>query len=187
MYKSILAFVIFGMALCGCQTGGDLPEDSLPPDLAEGDIAAPPITPETVESRELPPVTEASESGEVTAPSVPPPGLALSSSQRFSDVPLPEKVKEDLEHSYVLETGGLQVGKVVYRSRAGLNELAQFYVERCPAADWTLKSLIQSDGYFIVFEKPGKQLTVNVKKGKWGRNTILVLHLTPDMETKAAP
>lgn len=187
MYKSIIVFLILGMALCGCQTGSDLPEDSLPPDLAEGDIAPPPLGEDTVESRELPPVTEVSEGSGITAPSVPAPGLALSSSQRFSDVPLPEGVKEDLEHSYVLETGELQVGKVVYRSKAGLNELAQFYVEKCPAADWTLKSLIQSDGYFIVFEKAGKQLTVNVKKGKWGFKNLLILHLTPDIDTKAVP
>ncbi len=186
MYKGLVVLALLGLALCGCQTGNDLPPDeTAPPDIAE-DMAPP--APDIIESKELAPPSGAGSAPGVTAPSVPEPGLPLSNTQRFSDVPLPENLKEDMEHSYVLETEALQVGKVVYRSKASVNSLAQFYVEHCPAADWKMKSLMQSDGYFIVFEKPGKQLTVHVKhKGGLRPHSELVLHLTPLSGTKAAP
>ncbi len=186
MYKGFVVLTLLGLALCGCQTGNDFPPDeTAPPDISE-DVEAP--APDIIGSKELAPPSAAGDTSGVTAPSVPEPGLPLSNTQRFSDVPLPENVKEDMEHSYVLETDALQVGKVVYRSKASVNSLAQFYVEHCPAAEWTMKSLMQSDGYFIVFEKPGKQLTVYVKRKSGLRpHSELVLHLTPLSGVKAAP
>ena len=109
-------------------------------------------------------------------------GLPLSVEQRFSDIPLPAQVREDLEHTYVFESPSLQIGRMVYTSRASVKELAQFFIRECPAADWELKNLMEADGVKLVFEKPGKRLVVEIRDQGVGRAKLLVLDLTPESE-----
>ncbi len=120
------------------------------------------------------------------APVVPAPGLALSTEQRFKDVPLPMGVKEDLERTFVFEAGNLQVGRMVYTSRASVNELAQFYLRECPTAGWTRQNIMEAENKSIVFTKAGKRLEVMVQSLSAargiGRGRRLILTLTPDMD-----
>jgi hypothetical protein len=111
-------------------------------------------------------------------PIVPEPGLALSPEQRFPDIPLPVHLKEDEARTCVFDTPYIQAGRMVYTSRASINELAQFYIKQCPAADWKLESVIQGGGVELVFVKPGKRLTVSIRSlgvARGGRQLVLVL------------
>jgi hypothetical protein len=117
--------------------------------------------------------------GTATPPPVEP-GLKLAAEQRFKDVPLPSGVKEDLEHSYIYESQNLQIGKMTYNSKAGVNELAQFYIRECPAAGWKLDNVIQADGADLFFTKPGKRLTVIIRNGPITKGRSLTISLTPD-------
>ncbi|MBI4560280.1 MAG: hypothetical protein HY706_22050 [Candidatus Hydrogenedentes bacterium] len=114
------------------------------------------------------------------APPVPEPGLPLASEQRFSDVPLPVGVKEDLARSYVFESATLQIGRMVYSTKASVNELAQFYIRECPATDWKLDNVIQAEGADLTFKKSGKRLHVTVRDQGMTRGRELILNLTPD-------
>ena len=105
--------------------------------------------------------------------------VPLAPYQRFPDVPLPHDAEEDLERTFVYENDQLQIGRMVYTSKSSCNELARFYIEECPTADWELVSVTQADGYELLFKKPGKQLQVSIEKLGIGRGRRLILKLTP--------
>lgn len=114
------------------------------------------------------------------APLLPEPGLALSTSQRFSDVPLPEGAKQDLERTYVFESSTLKIGRMVYTIREPVNDLAQFYIKEAPIANWRLSNVTQADGAELTFEKTGSRLQVSIQPGSVTRGgSLLILHLTP--------
>ncbi|MCC6491164.1 MAG: hypothetical protein IT364_26990 [Candidatus Hydrogenedentes bacterium] len=161
----VSATVVLVMGLCvlsGCQTGNPFAKSSTPPpaELMEPADTAPP----TAEPYTAPPET----------------GLALSPSQRFADVPLPQGAKEDPEKTFVYEDKTVQVGRMVYTSKASLNELAQFYIRECPAADWKLQNVIQADGADLLFLKAGKRLKVNVRDLGITKGRQLILTVTPE-------
>lgn len=116
------------------------------------------------------------------APAVEEPGLKLAAEQRFTDVPLPSGVKEDLERSYIFESPTLQIGKMAYTTKAGVNELAQFYIRECPATGWKLDNIIQADGAELLFTKPGKRLMVTIRSAGITKGRTLILNLTPSSE-----
>lgn len=108
-------------------------------------------------------------------------GLELSTSQRFKDVPLPAKAKEDPDRSYVYESATLQIGRMVYNIHANPNEIANFYIADCPAAGWKLDNSQQALGNtYLLFTKPGKRLEVTVQPLGMGRGERLILHMVPD-------
>ena len=111
---------------------------------------------------------------------VPETGLKLSPEQRFKDIPLPQNVKEDLDKTFVFESSTLQIGRMVYTSRASMNELVQFYVRECPTADWKLENVLQAECTTLLFTKPGKRLDVTVQDLGLPRARSLVLILTPE-------
>lgn len=130
-----------------------------------------------------PPVAEPNpldSQGGYMAPVAPESGLALSTSQRFKDVPLPVKVTEDLERTFVFESTNLQVGRLVYTSRASLPDLVNFYIRQAPTSGWTLQDVLEAGGKTLVFTKPGKRLTVTVQQRGTVKGRRLILTLTPE-------
>lgn len=99
--------------------------------------------------------------------------------QRFKDVPLPEKAKEDLDRSYVYESGNLQIGRMVYDIRADVNDIAQFYVKECPNHGWKLDNVIQGNGIQLNYSKEGRKLQVNINPRGLIKPKQLILTLTP--------
>lgn len=128
----------------------------------------------------------AMDSGENAEPLLlPEPGLPLSTDRRFDDVPLPMGVKEDLDRTYVYQTEALNIGRMVYTTKASVNELAQFYLKECPLTGWKLDTVLQADGAELTFEKPGMRLRVSIRDlGLMRRGRMLVLYLTPDRSTQ---
>jgi len=114
------------------------------------------------------------------APILPEPGLQLAPDQRFSDVPLPVGLDEDMERTYVYESSTLQIGRMVYTTRHSINELADFFMREAPAADWSLQSLTQADGARLEFAKPGRRLVVSINNLGVPRGREVIIDLTPD-------
>ena len=112
----------------------------------------------------------------------PPQGLAMSPEQRFSDIPLPVGLREDYDRSFVYEEAGLAVGRMVYKTnRASMGELAQFFIEECPAADWRLEKLIESArGKELLFQKPNKRLVIEISNLGLVQGREVTITLTPD-------
>jgi hypothetical protein len=117
---------------------------------------------------------------------LPDPGLMPSANQRFADVPLPADVSEDHERTYVYESSTLQIGRMVYTTKASVNEVAQFYIKECPLSDWSLENVIQADeSVELLFVKASKQLRVTVqylgrKLSMEKGGTLLIVHLIPE-------
>lgn len=159
MARSLCVGIALVFLLTSCQLfRGRRNQDAPPPDLGEA---------------------YSNEGGE--APVVPDVGLPMSTEQRFSDVPVPAGVKEDLERSYVYESATLQIGRMVYTIRATVNQLTQFYIDECAALDWKLESVLQADGAELSFVRPGKRLRVTIRSlGVARGGSLLVVHMTPE-------
>ena len=145
---------------------------------------APPPTVEELEPLEpLEPVAGESsyEARELTGP-----GLQASGEQRFKDVPLPMGVKPDVDKTFVFESASLQVGRMVYTSRASVGQLAQFYIDECKSTDWELQNMLQAECVTLLFTKPGKRLDVTVRDLGLTRGRLLVLLLTPEENKEQA-
>lgn len=157
-----IIFALCGLLLlAGCETVPWKKQEPLPPVELLDDTAAP--------------------QGAAVAPPPDTSGLTLSANQRFKEVPLPEKAKEDLDRSYIYESSTLQIGRMVYNIRADINSLAQFYINESPAAGWKLESLQQATGNaYLLFRKPGKRLEVTIQPLGIGRGQRLILHMVPD-------
>ncbi len=112
----------------------------------------------------------------------PEPGLRLAVDQRFSDIPLPLGLKPDADRTYVFENRTLQIGRMVYSSRETVNDLAQFFIRECPAADWQLNSTTQASGAQLVFNKPGKRLAISIRDLGVSRGRELVINMTPETD-----
>lgn len=112
----------------------------------------------------------------------PEPGLQLAVDQRFSDIPLPLNLKPDADRTYVFENRELQIGRMVYATRDSVNDLAQFFIRECPAADWELDSITQASGAELVFGKPGKRLAITIRDLGVSRGRELVINMTPETE-----
>lgn len=96
------------------------------------------------------------------APVVESPGLALSPDQRFKDIPLPVGLKEDLDRTFVYQSTTMEVGRMVYSSRASVYDLAQFFLKECPTSGWKLRNVLEAEGKTLIFSKPGKELEILV-------------------------
>jgi len=128
---------------------------------------------------ELPPDTGPPPSAE-PGPPPPEPGLPLAPTQRFADVPLPQGTKEDPDKTFVYEDKNVQVGRMVYTTRATVNELAQFYINEAPTGGWRLVNNIQAAGQELQYLKPGKRLVVIVRDLGPTKGRQLWLTVTPD-------
>jgi hypothetical protein len=131
-------------------------------------------------ARQSQPVADEPKDGAGEPMPVPDTGLALSSEQRFSDIPLPVGLSEDPERTFVYQRPDLAVGRMVYTTRATVAELAQFYLEEAPLAGWEKQSVTQDEGAELVFTKPDKRLEVTIRPLSFGRGRRLVLTLLPE-------
>jgi hypothetical protein len=173
--------LIFAVALlvlpCACQTtggGGDLPPETS--DLSPlDDPNALPAPQPMAEPAPIP----ASDAAPV-AP-IEPEGLAVATTQRFSDVPIPADVNEVPERSYVFQSANLRIGRMVYSSRKDVASLANFYITECPAGGWKRNSQKEVEGMVEVdYTKDGMRLTIIVRDRGFFHGREVVVHLTPD-------
>lgn len=169
MNRNFAVLIVLGVVLSAC---GSMPWNK--------DTAAPPV--ELLNEKEAAAVDQQLASSSSTAAA----GDAQANvnapsagEQRFKDVPLPQNVREDLERTYVYESSRIQVGRMVYSSKASVNELAQFYIQECPKQGWTLNNVLQAEGVQLAFSKPDKRLDVSIRGQGVGRSQLLVLTLTP--------
>lgn len=111
------------------------------------------------------------------------PGIAAAPHKRFNEIPLPDDLREDTQRSFVYDSRSVKIGKMVYYSKATINELAQFYITNAPQDGWSLVSTTQSeDSVLLFFVKPGKRLNVESKRAGVGRSNELILNYLPAEE-----
>lgn len=114
------------------------------------------------------------------APAVAESGLQLSPEQRFKDIPLPVGLREDMERTFVYQSSALQVGRMVYTSRASVTDLTNFFIRECPTAQWELKDVLEAGGKSLVYTKPGKRLVVLVQPLGVTKGRRVTITMTPE-------
>lgn len=159
MTRWICITLLAALFLTGCQTNGWNPFERSDAGPVDSDL---------------------SDEEMVAGPALPAPGLAMSTEQRFNDIPLPVGLEPEPERTFVYESDALSVGRMVYRTKATVNELAQFYINEAPAANWKLQNVIEADGAQLVFYKADKRLTVGIQDLGFTRGRRLVLTMLPD-------
>jgi hypothetical protein len=114
-------------------------------------------------------------------------GLAASTQQRFDDVPLPSKAKEDIERTFVYRSRSIEIGRMVYTSRASVSDISQFYIESAAGMGWKLENVLQAEGVQLLFTKPGKRMFVTARPSGMSKgNTLFIVNLIPDDPTGPA-
>ena len=97
--------------------------------------------------------------------------------RRFEDIPLPEKAREDEDHTVVRQSANSRQGNMFYTCRASTTAIAQFYLDECPKSGWTLKEVIQARGKELHFEKGSERLVVEVHSQGVGRSALITIVL----------
>jgi hypothetical protein len=171
MARLLALLMLVMIALPGCQTW---PGQKSNQPVAEMDAAAPKDATTT-------PAKSADSKPSYETPVVQEPGLALATDQRFKDIPLPVGLKEDLDRTFVYESASLQVGRMVYSSRASLVELAQFFLKECPVAGWKLQNVLEAENSkTMVFGRAGKRVEILVQALGVSRGRRVSITLTPE-------
>ncbi len=107
-------------------------------------------------------------------------GLQPVPQPRFSDVPQPVGLKEDPVRTFVWETPGMAVARLVYTSKAKVSELAQFYLDQCHSLGWKTDKVFQGEIAELTFSKAGKHLVVRIENLGIPRGRRLTLTYTPE-------
>jgi len=116
------------------------------------------------------------------APLIPESGLTLSMDQRFKDIPLPVGLKEDPDRTFIYQSASLQVGRMVYTTRASMNDLVAFFNRECPTSGWKLQDVLEADGKRLVFTKAGKRMEVQVQNMGISIGRRVSITLRPDAD-----
>lgn len=106
-------------------------------------------------------------------------GLEAATARRFPDVPLPSGLRAS-DRTWVYQSDTLRVGRMVYKSKHGAVELAQFFIKHCPEEGWELGPVVQADEITVKFTKSGELLGLTVRDLGMGRGREIELQLTPE-------
>lgn len=119
-------------------------------------------------------------SNPLLAAPVVPDGLPLSTDSRFNDIPLPVGLTEVPERSFVFQSDTLEIGRMVYSTRADLNELVQFFIRESKNKGWSLVRVLEAEAKTIEFSMPGKKMVVSVQDRGMVKGRAVTITLTPD-------
>jgi hypothetical protein len=97
---------------------------------------------------------------------------------RFDDVPIPEGLKMQHESSFVFESEQLQIAYLIYEGRMTPEEVAQFFLDTLPNANWTLVNVLQYNDITITLRKPDKDLVIHISPRRT-RGCVAKISLTP--------
>ena len=171
--SGLAMFVVLVIVMCGCETTGTPPPP--PPDgdaAPAAEAAAPAPAPSPLDAAPAPASSATPAAGG---------GLALSQSQVFSDIPLPENVKENQERTYIYKSGSFRIGRMVYKCKAPVEELSAFYHRECPAAGWQGPRENKAEGWVrLEFKKENMRLEISIRDRGGMKRRELILELTPE-------
>lgn len=89
--------------------------------------------------------------------------LAVASSLRFDDVPIPSGFIPIPNESFIYQTDTLRAGVLRYTGKTSPESLMQFYKEQMPLYNWQLLNIIEFDKRQLNFEKPGQSCIVLIE------------------------
>ena len=106
--------------------------------------------------------------------------LAVASTLRFDDVPVPVGFASIPTESFIYQTENIRAGLLRYEGKSSAEAVMQFYKEQMPVYNWQSINIIEFEKKQLSFEKTGQSCIVIIEglKGK----TIITISIGPKSE-----
>jgi hypothetical protein len=100
--------------------------------------------------------------------------LAVASSLRFDDVPIPSGFASIATESFIYQTENIRAGLMRYEGRSSPETVMLFYKEQMPVYNWQPVNIIEFEKKQLSFEKPGQSCIVIIEGFKNGKSLITI-------------
>jgi hypothetical protein len=107
--------------------------------------------------------------------------LAVASSLRFDDIPVPFGFASIPAESFIYQTENIRAGLMKYKGRSSPEVMMQFYKEQMPVYNWQPVNIIEFGKKQLSFEKPGQSCVV-VIEGSGSGESIITISIGPKSE-----
>jgi len=99
----------------------------------------------------------------------------------FGDVLIPREMKLDAKSSFVYQTAGFTAGVLVFKGRAELKSLADFFGNNMAKDNWQAVSTFKSPRTLLLFQKETRWCVINITEGSF--NTLVEIWVAPFTRT----
>lgn len=106
--------------------------------------------------------------------------LAVASTLRFDDVPVPSGFVQISNESFIFQSESLRAGVLKYSGKSNPNAVMLFYKEQMPLYNWQLINLIEYGKKQLNYEKPGQSCIITIEGTK--SKSILMICVGPKSE-----
>ena len=102
------------------------------------------------------------------------PALDKAQAQQFTDIPIPAGARMDLERTLILGPRETWIGRLVFTSGAGPNDLFDFYNRELPRFGWTGITAVRAGTSVLSFSRAERIATVQISRTTLGGSEVLV-------------
>lgn len=88
--------------------------------------------------------------------------LEPSTTQKFTDIPVPAGFKLLPQDSYAFESSGVRVGVLRYQGRGEADSVINFYREQMPIYNWTLLNIIEYGDRLMNFDRENETCIISL-------------------------
>lgn len=101
------------------------------------------------------------------------PALDKAQAQQFTDIPIPSGARMDLERTLILGPRETWIGRLVFTSSAGPNDLFDFYNRELPRFGWTGITAVRAGTSVLSFSRGERIATVQISRTTLGGSEVL--------------
>jgi hypothetical protein len=102
------------------------------------------------------------------------PALDKAQAQQFTDIPIPAGARMDLDRTLILGPRETWIGRLVYTSSAGPNDLFDFYNRELPRFGWVGITAVRAGTSVLSFSRAERIATVQISRTTLGGSEVLV-------------
>ena len=97
-----------------------------------------------------------------------------SQAQQFTDIPIPAGARMDLDRTLILGPRDSWIGRLVFTSGAGPNDLFEFYNRELPRFGWAGITAVRAGTSVLSFQRGERVATVQITRTTLGGSEVLV-------------
>ena len=103
-------------------------------------------------------------------------GAAMDKAQaaQFTDIPVPAGARMDLDRTLVLGPRDNWIGRLVFTSSAGPNDLFEFYARELPRFGWTAITAVRAGTSVLSHARGERIATVQISRTTLGGSEVLL-------------
>ena len=102
------------------------------------------------------------------------PALDKAQAQQFTESPIPAGARMDLERTLILGPRETWIGRLVFTSGAGPNDLFDFYNRELPRFGWSGITAVRAGTSVLSFSRGERIATVQISRTTLGGSEVLV-------------